>query len=88
MFAETPQISARKLASSITENTSSTIVYRMLRFDLKLTPFTISSDIDYRIQLGRWMIEHDNIIEHVWFSDEAHFYLNRDVSNVYAFLKA
>ena len=63
----------------------------MLRFDLKLTPYTISimqhlkpSDIDYRIQFGRWMIEHD-IIEHVWFSDEAHFYLYGDVNNEYAF---
>ena len=71
-----------------------TSVYRMLRFDLKLTPYTISitgmrhlkpSDIDYRIQFGRWMIEHDNNIKHAWFSDEAHFYLNGDVNNGYAF---
>ena len=40
------------------------------------------SDIDYRIQFGRWMIEHDTIIENVWFSDEAHFYLNEDVNIV------
>ena len=80
MIAETPQMSVRKLANSITESTGSTSVYRMLRFDLKLTPYTVSimqhlkpSDIDYRIQFGRWMIEHDDIIEHVWFSDEAHF---------------
>ena len=92
MFAETPQISVRNLANSITENASSTIVYRRLRFDLKLTPYTISiiqhlkpSDIDYRIQFGRWMIEHDNIIKHVWFSDEAHFCLNGDVNNGYTF---
>ena len=91
MFAETPQMSVRKLANSTTENASSTSVYRMLRFDLKLTPYTISimqhlkpSDIDYRIHFGRWMIEHD-IIEHVWFSGEAHFYLNGDVNNGYAF---
>ena len=38
MFAETPQISVRKLANSITENTSFTSVNRMLRIDLKLTP--------------------------------------------------
>ena len=34
MFAETPQISVRKLANVITENASSTSVYPMLRFDL------------------------------------------------------
>ena len=68
MFAETPQMLDRKLANSITENASSTSVYRMLRLDLKLTPYTISnmqhlkpSDINYRIQFGRWMIEHDII---------------------------
>ena len=33
----------------------------------------IPSDIDYRIQSGRWMIKHDDIIEHFWFYDEAHF---------------
>ena len=42
MFAETPIISVRRLANSITENASSTSVYRMLRFDLKLTPYHIS----------------------------------------------
>ena len=59
---------------------------------LKLTPYTISimqhlkpSDIDYRIQFGGRMIEHDNIIKYVWFSDEAHFYLNGNVNNGYAF---
>ena len=31
------------------------------------------------------MIEHDNIIKHVWFSDEEHVYLNRDVNNGFAF---
>ena len=73
----------------MTENASSTCIYLMLPFDLKLTPYTISimqhikqSDIDYRIQFGRWMIEHDTIIENVWFSDEAHFYLNEDVNIV------
>ena len=91
MFVEMPQMSFRKLANSITENASSTSIYRMLGFDLKFTPYTISimqhlkpSDIDYRIQFGRWMIEHD-LIEHVWFSDEAHFYLNGYVNNGYAF---
>ena len=91
MCAETPQTLVRKLANSITENASSTSVYRMLRFDLKLTLYTISnmqhlkpSGIHYRIHFGRWMIEND-IIEHGWFSDETHFYLNGDVKNGYAF---
>ena len=95
MFTETPQMSGCKFANSITENASSTSVYRMLRFDFKFTPYTISimqhlkpSDIDYRIQFGRWIIEHDNIIEHIWLSDEAHFYLNGDVKNGYAFCSA
>ena len=42
MIAETPQMSDCKLANIITVNASSTSVYRMLRFDLKLTPYTIS----------------------------------------------
>ena len=88
MFAETPQMSVRKLVNSIIENAtcSSSSVYRMLRFDIKLTSYTISimqhlkpSVSDYRIQFGRWMIEHDKIIENVSFSGEAHFYLNGDM---------
>ena len=87
------EIKVRKLAISFTENASYTTVYRMLRFELNLTPYTISimqhlkpSDNDFCIQFGRGMIEHDNIIKHVWFSHEAHFYLNGDVNNGYACL--
>ena len=35
----------------------------------------IESDIDYIIQFGTWKTENDNIIAKLWFSDEAHFYL-------------
>ena len=38
MFAEMPQMSVCKLANSITENASSTSIYRMLRFDLNWHP--------------------------------------------------
>jgi hypothetical protein len=34
------------------------------------------SDIESRLTFAQWIREHDNIVNDIWFSDEAHFYLN------------
>ena len=62
-------------------------VYRMLRFDLKLTLYTISvmqhlkdSDTESRQHFVHWMKENDQITDVIWFSDEANFHLNAQVN--------
>ena len=62
-------------------------VYRMLRFDLKLTLYTISvmqhlkdSDTESRQHFAHWMKENDQITDVIWFSDEANFHLNAQVN--------
>lgn len=87
VIEETPQRSVRRGLGDITSNASATCVYRMLRFDLKLKPYTISimqhlkpSDIDSRLAFATWMKDRPDIADNTWFSDEAHFYLNAQVN--------
>jgi hypothetical protein len=84
---ETPQKSVRRLLGNITNKASVSSVYRMLRYDLKLTPYTISirqhlkaSDISSRLAFATWMKDRPDIAVNTWFSDEAHFYLNAQVN--------
>lgn len=84
---ETPQKSVRKVLGDITNSASASSVYRMLRYDLKLTPYTISikqhlkdSDISSRLAFAEWMKKRPDIADITWFSDEAHFYLNSQVN--------
>lgn len=56
-------------------------VYRTLRYDLELFPYTVpmmqhlkESDIAMRLEFARWM--NIDISDTVWFTDESHFYLN------------
>lgn len=78
VIEETPQKSVRQVTNDINHSTSNTSVYRMPRFDLKLIPYSVpilqhlkESDIAYRVQFGKWIQEHENIVDKVWFSDEA-----------------
>ena len=87
MIAETPRMSVRKVLGNITNHASKTSIHRMLRFDLTLTPYTISvtqhlkdSDIESILQFAHWMKENDENADVIWFSDEAHFYLNAQVN--------
>ena len=84
---ETPEKSAREVVSDLTNVTNYSRVYRMLRFDLKYFPYSISvmqhlkeSDIESRIEFARWMKDHLEIVNKMWFSDESHFYFN-DIVN-------
>ena len=38
------------------------------------------SDIDSRLRFVNWMNENSDIVNDVWFSDEAHFYLNAEIN--------
>ena len=82
VIGETSQISLRKVLGNIANQASRTRVHRMLRFEIKLTPYTISvmqhfkdSDIESRLHFA-----HDQIADVIWFSDEAHFHLNAQVN--------
>lgn len=85
---ETPQRSVRKVMGDINNTISASSVYRALRFDLNLVPYTISvmqhlkpTDIESRMLFAKWTKEQpDSLINKIWFSDEAHFYLNAQVN--------
>lgn len=84
---ETPQRSVRKILGDISNQVSRTSAHRILRYDLKLTPYTLSvrqhlkdSDIESRLRFAHWMNENENIADILWFSDEAHFYSNAQVN--------
>ena len=87
LMAETPQKSVRKVLGDITNECMFSRVYRILRFDLKLFPYTISvmqhlkqSDIESRLDFATWMKDRLNILDRIWFSDEFHFHLNAVVN--------
>ena len=70
VIAETPQKSVRRVLGDITNKASVSSVYRMLRFDLKLTPYTISikqhlkdSDISSRLAFATWMKDRPEIAD-------------------------
>ena len=71
---------------------SPTTLLRVMRKDLKLFPFRISThhvlqqqDKEKRIEMCSWLNEKlektPSWLNHIWFSDEAHFHLNGAVNN-------
>ena len=83
----TPQTSIRKVLGNITNKPSKSSVQRILKFDLNLIPYKISvmqhlkdSDIEARLKFANWVKLNEGVINQVWFSDEAHFYLNGQVN--------
>lgn len=88
VITETPQRSVRQVMRDLNGEISKTSVHRMLKFDLKLTPYKISimqhlkqSDIDSRLDFAHWVLEKSASFPGcIWFSDEAHFYLNNAVN--------
>lgn len=88
VIEDTPQRSIRRLMADIGNVTSKMSVHRMLKYDLKLTPYKISimqhlkeTDISSRMEFAAWMkSQPNNFADTIWFSDEAHFYLNNAVN--------
>ncbi len=87
LLKKTPQRSVRKILGDITNTVSRASVHRVLRYDLKLTPYTFvcyatsqGSDIDSRLRFSHWMNENLDIVNVLWFSDESHFYLDAAVN--------
>ena len=86
-IVETPQRSVRRVLGDITNSASRSSLHRMLPYDLKLTPYTVSimqhlkqSDVESRLSFARRMITNNDIADKIWFSDEAHFHLNAEVN--------
>lgn len=84
---ETPQRSVRRVLGDVSNTMSATSVYRILKFDLQLTPYKVSimqhlkeTDITSRVSFANWMTSNIDIVEKLWFSDEAHFYLNPQIN--------
>ena len=84
---ETPEKSVLQVVSDLTYVTNYSSAYRMLRLDLKYFPYSISviqhlkeSDIESRIEFARWMKDHLEIGNKMWFSDGFHVYLNNIVN--------
>lgn len=55
-------------------------MYRTLRFELKLFPYTLSvrqhlkeSDVTYKVEFARWAVSRSGVFDSVWFSNESHF---------------
>lgn len=87
IIESTPQTSIRKVLGNITNRPSKASVQRILKFDLKLIPYKMSvmqhlkdTDIEARLRFADWVKLNDGLIKHVWFSDEAHFYLNGQIN--------
>ena len=87
IIEETPQKSVRQVLGDITHKSNYSSVYRMLKFDLNLFPYTIpimqhlkESDVDSRLEFAIWMKDHLDIVDCLWFSDESHFHLNSPVN--------
>lgn len=79
-----PKTSVRRLASLVGVSKSS--VHRVLKTNLGLTPYKISShqllsklDQEQRVKFCNWLkakcCRSDHFLHNVWFSDEAHFHL-------------
>lgn len=92
---EAPRLSCRRRSQVL--GMRKTSVHTILRNDLKLTPYVIPikqslsrQDAVAREAMAGWflgMMENDPAwIQHVWFSDETHFYLHSNINkrtNVY-----
>ena len=77
---ETPEKSVCQVVSDLTNVTNYPSIYRMLRFDLKYFPYSISvmqhlkeSDIESRIEFARRMKDHLKIVNKMWFSTNPTF---------------
>lgn len=90
VISTTPSKSIRKLAQEV--GTSHTTVRQILREDLKLTPYKITThqklydgDQEQRLAFSNWLKEKTDsdpaFLKRIIFSDEAHFHLNGTVNS-------
>ena len=88
--SNSPKKSHRKRAQEL--NMSSSAVYRVMRKDMKLFPYKISThhvlqdhDKVKRVEMCEWfntrLERSPGWLSQIWFSDEAHFHLNGAVNN-------
>ena len=85
-----PKASIRRRSAQL--NIPRASLHRILKLDLKLKPYVIQVHqrltplhAQQRIQMCNWFLQeieqNPNFLENIWFSDEAHFYLNGHVNN-------
>lgn len=87
IIQETPTKSVRNVFREVDSNISSSSVYRILKYDLKLTPYKISimqhlkdTNTSSRLSFAQWMLRNIDLTDVIWFSDEAHFTLDGHVN--------
>lgn len=87
VMEETPRKSIRSVMREVTNTASYSSVQRILKYDLKLKPYKIAvmqhlkdRDIDTRMEFANWALENPEVINNIWFSDEAHFYMDGAVN--------
>lgn len=89
IIEETPRKSVRSVFREMEcDNVSVSSVFRILRIDLCLTAYKISimqhlkpTDIKSRLDFAMWIErQSQELVDTIWFSDEAHFYLTASVN--------
>ena len=89
LIEEDPEQSCRQLAQKV--GCSRATTHRILRQDIGLYPYKIcvkqtlsDGDKEGRKMFSSWLVEmcrqSENCLDNIWFSDEAHFYLDGHVS--------
>lgn len=85
VIQETPRKSVRSVLREMEcDNVRVSSVFRILRFDFCLTAYKITvmqhlklTSIKSRLDFGMWAErQSQELVESIWFSDEAHFYSN------------
>lgn len=89
IIEEAPKKSIRRVLGEIQSNIDigRSTVQRIMKEDLNLKPYRIQvmqhlkdTDIMSRFDFANWVLENSDIMQTVWFSDEAHFNLNGQVN--------
>ena len=78
---QSPKRSLRRRSQSLGINRHT--LWQILREDLMMQPYRLSvwqeltsSDMQRRVALAKWFENHPEVLDRMWFSDEAHFCLN------------
>ena len=83
---ESPKRSIRHRGQALGISRSS--LHRILKEDLRLHPYRLQLcqkltiyDQKKRVKMAKWLTQHPAVMDRVWFSDEAHFWLNGHVNS-------
>ena len=81
---DSPERSVRHWAQSL--GLKRTSLNTILRKDLRLHPYRIQvrqkltpEDRSRRVKMAQWFAEHPAVLDRLWFTDEAHFWLSEHV---------